>query len=92
MEKMEVPADTLPVRTRTAFVAVMPVPASPSGGAIGQPGSRVPEGSSFFATSAVRQPAFSPAGSTPGRMSSSFQVTPFDAASLSNFSIIPASN
>ena len=31
--KMEVPADTLPVRLRTELVAIMPVPASPSGGA-----------------------------------------------------------
>ena len=30
---MEVPAETLPVRTRTELVATMPVPASPSGGA-----------------------------------------------------------
>ena len=32
MAKIEVPAETLPVRTRTELVATMPVPASPSGG------------------------------------------------------------
>ena len=68
-----VPAETLPVRTATAFVAVMPVPASPSGGATSAPASSVPVGSSSFAPSAVRQPASSPAFSTAGRMSSSFQ-------------------
>ena len=40
---MEVPADTLPVRGATALVAVMPVPASPSGGARGIPGQNVPQ-------------------------------------------------
>ena len=42
---MEVPALTLPVLARTLFVAAMPVPASPSGGQSGQPGSRSPSGS-----------------------------------------------
>ena len=32
MAKMEVPAETLPVRTRTELVATMPVPASPQAG------------------------------------------------------------
>ena len=38
MAKIEVPAETLPVRTRTELVATMPVPASPSGGARMTPG------------------------------------------------------
>ena len=42
IEKMEVPADTLPVRGATALVAVMPVPASPSGGQSGIPAGRCP--------------------------------------------------
>ncbi len=37
MAKIEVPADTFPVRTATLFVATIPVPASPSGGHIGIP-------------------------------------------------------
>ena len=37
IEKMEVPADTLPVLGATALVAVIPVPASPSAGAKGMP-------------------------------------------------------
>ena len=73
MANTEVPADTLPVRGATALVAAMPVPASPSGGATGQPGSRAPVGSSSFAPSGVREPASAPAGSTLGRMSRSFQ-------------------
>ena len=36
--KMLVPTLTLPVRGATAFVATMPVPASPSGGHSGMPG------------------------------------------------------
>ncbi len=40
MEKDDVPADTLPVRTLTALVATIPVPASPSGGQNGTPGFR----------------------------------------------------
>ena len=48
----EVPAETFPERGRTAFVATMPVPASPSGGHSGMPGTSVPEGSSSFAPSA----------------------------------------
>ena len=54
MENTEVPADTLPVRGATAFVAIMPVPASPSGGQTGQPGSRSPAGSRSAAPSGVR--------------------------------------
>ena len=87
----DVPADTLPVLTATEFVAVIPVPASPSGGASGMPPSRFPLTSSFFAPSAVRVPAFSPAVSTFGRISSSFQGYAFTLSSASNFSSIFAS-
>ena len=73
MAKIEVPAETLPVRTATLLVATMPVPASPSGGHMGAPGCKVPVGSSNFAPSAVRTPAGSPATSTFGRMSRIFQ-------------------
>ena len=38
----EVPAETLPERGRTALVATMPVPASPSGGQSGMPGCKLP--------------------------------------------------
>ena len=83
MAKTLVPADTLPVRTATALVAAMPVPASPSGGARGMPASRAPVGSSSPAPSAVRAPASAPAGSTAGRMSRSFQGYPFSATRAS---------
>lgn len=66
---MEVPAETLPVPAATAFVATMPVPASPSGGAITAPGWSVPVGSSHFAPRSVRTPAFPPAPSTFGSFS-----------------------
>jgi hypothetical protein len=36
--KIDVPAEQFPVRAATEFVATMPVPASPSGGAITAPG------------------------------------------------------
>ena len=62
--KMEVPADTLPVRWVMLFVATMPVPASPSGGQSGTPALSRPVGSSSFAPSAVKVPASSPAAST----------------------------
>ena len=66
MAKIEVPAETLPVLTATELVATIPVPASPSGGQIGQPDSRVPETSRSFAPSSVREPASSPAHKTLG--------------------------
>ena len=74
--KIEVPAETLPVRTPTLLVAAMPVPASPSGGQSGMPASSSPETSSRRAPASVRTPASSPAQSTWGRMSPSFQVKP----------------
>ena len=52
--KSEVPAETLPVLTRTELVAAMPVPASPSQGAKGMPGSSVPVGSRKRAPASVR--------------------------------------
>ena len=73
MAKMEVPADTLPVRADTLLVAVMPVPASPSGGQRGIPACRVPVGSRSFAPSGVSSPAGSPATRISGRMSSKRQ-------------------
>ena len=91
MANMEVPAETLPVRARTELVAAMPVPASPSGGASGAPGSKVPVGSRSLAPSSVRKPASPPAGCTWGKMSSSFQGRPSPATSWSNFSAMAAS-
>ena len=61
-----VPAETLPVRAATAFVATMPVPASPSGGAMSAPGLRTPVGSMRRAPSSVSRPAAAPAGRTSG--------------------------
>ena len=91
MEKEEVPAETLPVRCLTALVATIPVPASPSGGQTGMPAFRWPETSRRLAPSGVRKPAFSPALSDFGRMSSNFQEKPFGAMSSSNFFTIVAS-
>ena len=71
--KVLVPADTLPVLGPTAFVATIPVPASPSEGAIGIPGSSSPEGSIHLAPSAVSVPACSPATRTLGIISFTFQ-------------------
>ena len=90
IEKEDVPAETLPVRGRTAFVATMPVPASPSGGQSGMPAFRWPETSRRFAPVSVRRPASSPAPSTFGRMSRSFQEYFFGAISSSNFSTMSA--
>ena len=86
-----VPADTLPVRFSTLFVAVIPVPASPSGGHRGTPGCRHPERSRSLAPSFVSVPAISPARSTFGNISRSFQGNPLSATSASNFCIISAS-
>ena len=69
----DVPALTLPVRGATELVAVMPVPASPSGGQSGMPALSVPVGSSRRAPASVSRPASWPATSTRGRMSFSFQ-------------------
>ena len=66
--KSEVPALTLPVLTRTEFVATMPVPASPSQGATGMPGRSAPVGSRKSAPASVSLPALAPAGSTFGRI------------------------
>ena len=73
MANTEVPAEILPVRTATLFVATIPVPASPSGGQNGQPASSSPEGSKSAAPSFVSTPAFSPAGSTFGKISRRLQ-------------------
>ena len=71
--KALVPAETLPVRGSTAWVATMPVPASPSGGAVIAPGCNVPVGSRRAAPSGVRCPASCPATSTSGSRSGSDQ-------------------
>ena len=80
----EVPADTFPVRGRTLLVAVIPVPASPSGGQSGAPASSSPAGSRSFAPSSVRIPACSPAVCTFGRISRIFQGYPLGAMSSWN--------
>jgi hypothetical protein len=87
----DVPAETFPERGRTAFVATMPVPASPSGGHRGMPAESAPEGSSSFAPAAVSFPAGWPAGRTAGRMSRSFQPSARGATRASNVAIRAAS-
>ena len=89
MANTDVPAETLPVRLATLLVATMPVPASPSGGQSGMPASSWPLTSSSFAPASVSLPASSPAISTLGRMSRSFQGKPLGAISASNLSIMP---
>ena len=85
----DVPAETLPVRFVMLFVATIPVPASPSGGHIGIPPFKSPEGSKSFAPSSVREPAFSPATSTLGRISSAVIPTALTEEIALNFSSIP---
>ena len=92
MANTEVPADTLPVRTETLFVATIPVPASPSGGQSGIPPLRFPETSRSFAPSSVSTPALSPAVSTPGIISSSFHEKPLSAIALLNLATISELN
>lgn len=81
MAKIEVPADTLPVRGATALVATIPVPASPSGGAKGRPTGSRP----FIQAepSAVSRPASCPASRTRGSTSRMFQG--WSRVSCSNF-------
>ena len=81
--KTDVPAETLPVRAATLFVATMPVPASPSGGASGIPAFSAPVGSRMRAPSSVSAPASAPAGRTSGSRSSSFHGRPRGARSAS---------
>ncbi len=87
MLKIEVPALTFPVRSATEFVAVIPVPASPSGAAKTAPACKVPSGSSQAAPSLVRLPASTPAERTFGSKSSSFQEY-FPSTRALNFEII----
>ena len=89
--KTDVPAEILPVRTRTLFVAVMPVPASPSGGHSGAPGFKVPVGSSKSAPASVSSPASSPARRICGRMSRSRHGRLCSLCRISNVSIMPES-
>ena len=91
MAKIEVPADTLPVRIRTLPVAAMPVPASPSGGQRGMPTSRSPWGSNSRAPAGVSVPASCPAVSTWGKISSSFQGKPLPEMWASKARIMEAS-
>ena len=70
------------VRCLTALVATMPVPASPSGGQTGIPAFKWPDTSSLLAPSGVRNPAFSPAGKTLGRISVSFPGVSFRSYQL----------
>ena len=56
----------LPVLTVTAFVATIPVPASPSGGHKVQPPSSSPVGSSNLAPMSVNVPPCSPANRISG--------------------------
>ena len=56
----------------------------------GIPAFKWPDTSSLLAPSGVRNPAFSPAGKTLGRISVSFQGYPLGATNLSNLAIIPA--
>ena len=53
--------DVARARARRLFVAVMPVPASPSGGHSGMPARSRPDGSSSAAPASVSVPAGSPA-------------------------------
>ena len=69
IRKTDVPHEMLPVRCAIAFVAIMPVPASPSGGQSAMPGRSVPVGSMSAAPSGVSVPASWPALSTVGRTS-----------------------
>ena len=70
---MLVPAERLPVLGATAFVATMPVPASPSGGQNGIPAFKFPDSSSRAAPDSVNFPADSPATKTFGKISRSFK-------------------
>ena len=83
MANTEVPAETFPVRFLTAFVATIPVPASPSGGQNGIPLFSLPEGSKSFAPASVSLPALSPATKIRGMISSAFFGS-FPATSLLN--------
>src|SRR5699024_4684383 len=86
IEKIEVPADTLPVCSATLFVATIPVPASPSGGHNGTPDSSKPVGSSNFTPSSVKYPAFAPASNTSGKTLFNVQLKLWFSVSALNFS------
>jgi hypothetical protein len=89
--KMEVPADILPVRTDTLFVATIPVPASPSGGQRGTPAFNFPVGSSNCAPFSVSTPAFSPAIKTLGSMAVRLCLKTLTGARRSNSASIRTS-
>ncbi len=58
IENSEVPTEMLPVRSLTLLVEIIPVPASPSGGAMTLPDCNLPLGSSNLAPAFVKLPAF----------------------------------
>ncbi len=87
----DVPADMFPVFGDTLFVAAMPVPASPSGGASSAPGSSSPLGSSIIAPPLDSLPASPPADTGSGSMSRIFHGSPLDAWRASNLSSISSS-
>ena len=89
IEKTEVPAETFPVPAATAFVAVIPVPASPSGGAKGIPADSFPPRSSD--PFSVSLPASFPAVSTEGRRSLILPLKFISDNRLSNLSSILSS-
>ena len=89
MAKMDVPAETLPVLGATAFVAVMPVPASPSGGQKGMPAGRRPP--RYSLPLSVSLPASSPAILTTGRTLRTFHGRPYGSSSSLNFVSIRSS-
>ena len=76
MAKMDVPAETLPVRGATELVATIPVPASPSGGQSGMPGRSRPVGSSSAAPASVSVPAGRPATCDGGQQLGQGQLDP----------------
>jgi hypothetical protein len=88
MEKIEVPADILPVRSVMLLVATMPVPASPSGGQKGMAFCNEPSGSSRRAPSDVSSPAFFPAFIIAGSISVIFQLRLWGDAISENCSSI----
>ena len=88
IEKIEVPAEILPVLCAILFVATIPVPASPSGGHIKAPGFNVPVGSRSEAPFSVSVPAFSPATKILGKISLMFHLNFLTSSSVLNLSSI----
>ena len=72
-----VPAEIFPLLTLMLFVATIPVPASPSGGQSGMPGTRCPSKSKIFAPSKVNFPASLPTSIIFGNKPSTFLLKPY---------------